>query len=58
MIRFATYLHPQTFLSSKPIQEISFGKYSFPYYNKVRQILKKSLQDYPVLPLSIARRVR
>ncbi|WP_271253962.1 histone deacetylase family protein [Pseudanabaena sp. Chao 1811] len=55
MIRFATYLHPQTFLSSKPIQEISFGKYSFPYYNKVRHNLANSLQDYPVLPLRKAK---
>ncbi len=48
---FATYLHPQTFSTSKPIQSISFRGYSFPYYNKVRQALAKALAEYPALPL-------
>ncbi len=51
MMRFATYFHPQTFYTSKSIREIPFEKYSFLYYNQVRQVLKKSLQDYPILPL-------
>lgn len=51
IMRFATYFYPQTFCTSKSIQEISFGKYSFLYYNQVRQALEKSLQDYPILPL-------
>mgnify|MGYP001580752470 CR=1 FL=1 len=50
-MRFATYLHPQTFSTSKLIQEISFTGYSFTYYNQVRQTLQKSLTDYPALPL-------
>jgi acetoin utilization deacetylase AcuC-like enzyme len=51
MIRLVTYLHPQAFFTSKPIQEISFAKYSLPYYNQVRHTLAKSLQDYPALSL-------
>lgn len=50
-MRFATYLHPQTFLTSKPIHSLSFPQYSLPHYNKVRDALQKSLQDYPSLPL-------
>lgn len=50
-MRFATYLYPQTFSSSKLIQEISFTGSSFTYYNQVRQTLQKSLTDYPALPL-------
>ena len=50
-MRLVTSLHSQAFCTSKPLQEISFSKYSFPYYNQVRYSLKKSLQDYPVLPL-------
>ena len=55
MTRLVTYLHPQAFYTSKPAREISFGKYSFPYYNKVRRALEKSVRDYPVLPLRKAR---
>ncbi|MEN9222119.1 MAG: hypothetical protein Q6M04_06745, partial [Thermostichus sp. BF3_bins_97] len=51
MMWLATYLHPQAFFTSKPIQEISFAKYSLPYYNQVRHTLAKSLQYYPSLSL-------
>ena len=51
MMRLVTYLHPQAFCTSKPIEEISFSNYSLPYYNQVRHNLEKSLQDYPVLSL-------
>lgn len=54
-MRLVTSLHPQAFCTSKPIQEIAFSKYSFPYYNQVRQSLEKSLQDYPALPLRKAK---
>ncbi len=54
-MRFATYLHPETFYISKPIQEISFSKYSFLYYNQVRHNLNKFLPDYPILPLRKAK---
>ena len=52
----ATYLHPQTFCTSKPIQSISFIGHSFPYYNQVRQALAKALAEYPTLPLRKAQR--
>jgi acetoin utilization deacetylase AcuC-like enzyme len=51
---FATYLHPQSFWLSKPTQNIAFGKYSLPYYNRVRFSLQKACQDYPSLPLKKA----
>ena len=54
-MQLVTSLHPQAFCTSKPIQEITFSKYSFPYYNQVRQSLKQSLQDYPSLPLRKAK---
>lgn len=53
---FATYLHPQTFCTSKPIQSISFMGHSFPYYNQVRQVLAQALAEYPALPLRKAQR--
>jgi hypothetical protein len=53
---FATYLHPQTFCTSKPIESISFMGYSFPYYNQVRQALAQALAEYPALPLRKAQR--
>lgn len=49
MMQLATYLHPQSFYTSKPIEEISFSKYSLPYYKKVQDTLAKSLQNYPSL---------
>ena len=54
-MRFATYLHPQTFSTSKLIPEIYFTGYSFTYYNQVRHTLKNYLKNYPALPLRKAR---
>jgi hypothetical protein len=54
-MRFATYLHPQTFSTSKLLQEISFTGASFTYYNQVRHTLKNYLKNYPALPLRKAR---
>jgi len=54
-MRFATYLHPQTFSTSKLLQEISFTGSSFTYYNQVRHTLKNYLKNYPALPLRKAR---
>lgn len=54
-MKFATYLHPQSFFTSKPTQEIHFAKYSLPYYNQVRKTLVKSLENYPFLSLRKAK---
>jgi acetoin utilization deacetylase AcuC-like enzyme len=51
MPKFATYLHPQTCLTSKPSHLIPFKGYSLPHYSKVRQELEKSLSEYPSLPV-------
>ncbi len=51
MIAFSTYLYLHTFYTSKPLEEITFGGYSFPYYNRVRSRLEKELNHYPSLPL-------
>ncbi|CAD5931619.1 putative protein SYNPCC7002_A1628 [Planktothrix tepida] len=51
MNRLFTYLYPQAFFTSKPIQEIAFETFSLPYYNQVRHTLAQSLRDYPVLSL-------
>ena len=54
MKNFATYLHPQTTLTSVPISQIQFEGYSYPYFSKVRQGLEIELGDYPVLPVRMA----
>jgi acetoin utilization deacetylase AcuC-like enzyme len=50
-MKFATYLHPQTFFTSKSIEEISFTGYSLPHYNQIREKLNRALGNYPSLPL-------
>lgn len=54
-MKLATSFRPQAFLTSKPFQEISFTKYSFTYYNQVRQAIKQSFSDNTELPLRKAR---
>jgi acetoin utilization deacetylase AcuC-like enzyme len=47
---FATYLHPETCLTSKPREQIGFEGYSWPHLCTVRQKLAESL-TYASLPL-------
>lgn len=48
---FATYLHLQSFNLSKPLEDITFGRYSLPYYRQVCQALAQSCSQYQSLPL-------
>jgi acetoin utilization deacetylase AcuC-like enzyme len=52
--RFGTYLHPETFETSKPRNEIAFIGQSLPYYDSVRELTAAALSDYPSLPLAKA----
>lgn len=51
MPRFATYLHPQTCLTSKPGDQIRFVGHSYPHFSQVRQELERALAGYPSLPV-------
>lgn len=51
MSTFATYLHPQTTLTSQPGDQIPFVGFGWPYFQKVRHELSAILSDYPALPL-------
>ncbi len=51
MSHFAVYLHPETCLTSKPIEQIRFLGYSLPHFARVREELAQRLADYPQLPL-------
>ena len=51
MVTFATYLHPETALLSKPSEEIASVGFSWPYFQQVREGLSSALCDYPSLPL-------
>jgi len=51
MPEFATYLHPHTGYTSKPIDQIRSIGHSFPYFGRVRQELEKALIDYSTLPV-------
>lgn len=51
MSAFATYLHPETCLTSKPISEIQFIGYSLPHFNAVRQQLENQLYHFVQIPL-------
>src|SRR5512139_3433466 len=50
MPHFAIYLHPETCLTSKPIEQIHFIGHSLPHFARVREELAKRLTDYPQLP--------
>lgn len=45
-IKFSTYLHDETALTSRPVEEIEFVGYSYPYFNLVRKELKSKLGKY------------
>ena len=47
---FATYLHPESFETSKPRDEISFVGQSLPYFDGVREALVEALPGYPSVP--------
>lgn len=51
MTQFATYLHPETCLTSKPVSPDMFVGYAFPHYKTMREKLTVALAEYPVLPL-------
>lgn len=48
---FATYLYPQTCITTKPLDRIEFIGHSLPHFNQVREQLAKHLSDYPQLSL-------
>jgi acetoin utilization deacetylase AcuC-like enzyme len=50
MSGFAVYLHPQTCLTSKPVDQIEFMGHSLPHFNSVRAELERQVNDYPVIP--------
>ena len=49
-MKTATYFHPETCLTVKPVEQIEFIGQSLPYYNQVRGEIRKKI-DYPELPL-------
>ncbi len=49
MPSFATYLHPHTCYTSKPVDQIWFVGHSFPHFSRVRAELEEALADYPTL---------
>ena len=51
MERILTYLHPETFTTSKSRDEIEFIGQSLPYYDRVREMTANALAAYPSLPL-------
>ncbi len=51
MSRFAVYLHPETCLTSRPIEQIRFIGHSLPHFARVREELARRLTHYPQLPL-------
>jgi acetoin utilization deacetylase AcuC-like enzyme len=49
MPSFATYLHPHTCYTSKPVEQIRFVGHSYPHFSQVRAGLEERLADYPKL---------
>jgi acetoin utilization deacetylase AcuC-like enzyme len=50
-MKFATYLHPETTLTSRSPNEIEFVGHSYPYFSQVRRELEKNLGEYKSLPV-------
>src|SRR5215510_1049873 len=50
-MKFATYLHAETTLTSRPPDEIEFRGHSYPYFSQIRVELEKNLSHYPKLTL-------
>ncbi len=51
MPHFAVYLHPETCLTSKSIEQIRFVGHSLPHFARVREELARQLTYYPQVPL-------
>ena len=52
MSRFATYIHPQTFETTKPVDNVQFVGQSYPHYKHINETLLRAIGDqYPNLPL-------
>jgi hypothetical protein len=51
MLNFATYLHANTLLTSRPSHEIEFVGQSYPYLSQVRAELEIKLSQYSALPV-------
>ncbi|MEM7028970.1 MAG: histone deacetylase [Chloroflexota bacterium] len=51
MIQFATYLHPHTCYTSRPVSPDVFVGYSYPHYSQIREGLATALNDYTELPV-------
>lgn len=50
-VKFATYLHPECGLTSKPTDQVDWCGHSYPHYEQVRKLLAEVLHEYPSLPL-------
>lgn len=50
-MNFATYLRTETALTLRPVNEIEFRGYSYPYFSQIRTELEKQLSHYPQLAL-------
>jgi len=50
MPKFATYLHPDVFSTSKPVDQIKFIGHSLPHFDAVRRGLADAFADYPSIP--------
>lgn len=50
-MKFATYLHPETVLTSRPVRDADFMGHSYPYFRQVRGELQERLGHYPALPV-------
>lgn len=48
---FATYIHPDTLATCKPIEAIEFAGQSFPWFQSVCRALMPGLSGYPALPV-------
>lgn len=48
-MKFATYLHPETLSTSRPVKETEFVGHSYPYSSQVRSELEKHLSAYESL---------
>lgn len=52
--RFATCIHPETLVTTRPPDTIHFVGKSWPYVAQVRHALAERLASYPTLPLRLA----
>lgn len=53
--RFATYFHPETASTTRPLETIAFVGHSWPHFAQIRQALVERTISYPTLPLRIVR---